>query len=269
MPLFHGSYLTGFLGLDNPYIRENENFIFFLELIGAHLGSALVNTLVEQHLKQKNKELEHKNMFFDTLCQEYTSVYYVDLDAGVGEVIKVDSGANAAKFIKAPNKTMIAYMPMLKAYAESYVIEEDRDYFLARLETHALKEELLKEEWVLFRYRSLPNSKTHKNFEVHAIRANGTEQNSFGIMVAFRYVDDIIKQEQKIHRLTGKVGLASEKMKEICDNFVCQEHYDMVLKFFDLSTLADRLKNVDTTALEYKAKDGNWHSYHCYDSKCF
>lgn len=67
MPLFHGSYLTGFLGLDNPYIRENENFIFFLELIGAHLGSALVNTLVEQHLKQKNKELEHKNMFLDTL----------------------------------------------------------------------------------------------------------------------------------------------------------------------------------------------------------
>ena len=67
MPLFHGSYLTGFLGLDNPYLRENENFIFFLELIGAHLGSALVNTLVEQHLKQKNKELEHKNMFLDTL----------------------------------------------------------------------------------------------------------------------------------------------------------------------------------------------------------
>ena len=38
-------------------------------------------------------------MFLDTLCQEYTSVYYVDLDAGVGEIIKIDSGANAAKFI--------------------------------------------------------------------------------------------------------------------------------------------------------------------------
>ena len=33
LPLFHGSYLTGFLGLDNPYIQENENFIFFLDLI--------------------------------------------------------------------------------------------------------------------------------------------------------------------------------------------------------------------------------------------
>ena len=63
-----------------------------------------------------------------------------------------------------------------------------------------------------------------------------------------------ISAEQEVHRLTGKVGLASEKMKEICDNLVCQEHYDMVLKFFDLSTLADRLKNDDTTAIEYKAK---------------
>ena len=84
------------------------------------------------------------------------------------------------------------------------MIEEDRDYFLARLETHALKEELLEEERVSFRYRSLPNSKTHKNFEVHAIRANGTDQNSFGIMVAFRYVDDIIKQEQKIQKALEK-----------------------------------------------------------------
>lgn len=55
LPLFHGSYLTGFLGLDNPYIQKNENFIFFLELIGAHLGSALVNTLVEQHLELKTQ----------------------------------------------------------------------------------------------------------------------------------------------------------------------------------------------------------------------
>lgn len=306
LPLFHGSYLIGFLRLDNPDIQENKNFLLFLELIGAHLGSASVNTIVEQHLKQKTKELEHKNMFLDTLCQEYTSVYYVDLDTGVGEVIKVDSGANAAKYIKALNKTTIEYMSMLKAYANSYVIEEDRDYFLARLETRALKEELLKETRVSFRYRSLPNSKTHKNFEVHAVRASRTDQNGFGVMVAIRYVDDIIKQEQKIqkdlektleesrisnsivsaigkiyfslyridlendqyeeisaeqeiHRLTGKVGFASEKMKEICDNFVCQEHYDMVLKFFNLSTLADRLKNDDTTAIEYKAKDGNWH----------
>ena len=30
----------------------------------------------------------------------------------------------------------LSWMPMLKAYAESYVIEEDRDYFLARLESH-------------------------------------------------------------------------------------------------------------------------------------
>lgn len=68
-----------------------------------------------------------------------------------------------------------------------------------------------------------------------------------------------VSSDNEIHRLTGKRGIASKKMKELCDKFVADEYHDNVMRFFDLSTIAERLKTDDTTAVEYLAKDGKWH----------
>ena len=48
-------------------------------------------------------------------------------------------------------------------------------------------------------------------------------------------------------------------MIELCQNFVTQEYQPQLLKFFDLSTLPIRLRQEETLAIEYLAKDGNWH----------
>ena len=68
-----------------------------------------------------------------------------------------------------------------------------------------------------------------------------------------------VSSENEIHRLTGNSGEASSKMVEICENFVATEYRDRVRKFFDLTTLADRLSEEETLAMEYLATDGNWH----------
>lgn len=68
-----------------------------------------------------------------------------------------------------------------------------------------------------------------------------------------------ITSDNEVHSRTGHIGKASTKMIEICDSFVADEYHDRVLNFFDLSTLSRRLKNEETVAVEYLAKDGNWH----------
>ena len=68
-----------------------------------------------------------------------------------------------------------------------------------------------------------------------------------------------ISSGNELHRLTGHTGKASTKMIELCQNFVTQEYQPQVLKFFDLSTLPIRLRQEETLAIEYLAKDGNWH----------
>ena len=69
-----------------------------------------------------------------------------------------------------------------------------------------------------------------------------------------------ISSDSKIHHLTGKSGIASTEMIELCRSFVVPEYQERILQFFDVHTLADRLEDEDTIAEEYLAQDGNWHT---------
>ncbi len=68
-----------------------------------------------------------------------------------------------------------------------------------------------------------------------------------------------VSSDSEVHSLTGTYGKASARMKEICDRFVTPEYSERVMEFFDLSTLKERMKEEETIAIEYLAKDGNWH----------
>lgn len=68
-----------------------------------------------------------------------------------------------------------------------------------------------------------------------------------------------VSSDDSIHHLTGHEGKAQEKMNELCRSIVAEEYQDVVMRFFDLSTLADRLKKTETVEMSYHAQDGNWH----------
>lgn len=68
-----------------------------------------------------------------------------------------------------------------------------------------------------------------------------------------------IAGEQRMHRLTGHSGRASVHMSEMSKQSIVPEYLPYVEPFFDLSTLAERLRHDDSVMLEYPVKDGNWH----------
>lgn len=68
-----------------------------------------------------------------------------------------------------------------------------------------------------------------------------------------------VSSDNEVHRLTGRRGRASTRMVELCDNFVADEYREKVEEFLNISTLAERLKEDETIAVEYLALDGNWH----------
>ena len=68
-----------------------------------------------------------------------------------------------------------------------------------------------------------------------------------------------ISSDQSIHRLTGHEGKAQQKLYELCNSIVAKEYRKVVRRFFNLSTVAERLADTDTVEIEYLASDGNWH----------
>lgn len=65
--------------------------------------------------------------------------------------------------------------------------------------------------------------------------------------------------ERQMHRLTGHSGRASVHMSEMSKQSIVPEYLPYVEPFFDLSTLAERLRREDSVMLEYPVRDSNWH----------
>ena len=63
-----------------------------------------------------------------------------------------------------------------------------------------------------------------------------------------------------LRELAGDEGKASEKMQQFCHKYIAEEYQTPILRFFDVSTLADRLQKVDTVATDFQAVDNNWHT---------
>lgn len=76
-----------------------------------------------------------------------------------------------------------------------------------------------------------------------------------------------ISSDRSVHRLTGHEGKAQKKMYELCDSIVSEKYREAVRHFFNLSTVAERLKNTDTVEMEYLSTDGNWHQARFIDKK--
>lgn len=70
-----------------------------------------------------------------------------------------------------------------------------------------------------------------------------------------------IASDGKTHHFIEKKGPAQEKLNSICQNIVTLEYRSMVKSFFDLSTLAERLKQDEFLMTEYQVLDGNWQSF--------
>ena len=62
-----------------------------------------------------------------------------------------------------------------------------------------------------------------------------------------------------MHRLTGSHGCASEAFRTARKSVISREDQQSMREFFDVTTLADRLKQEETIAREYLAADGQWH----------
>lgn len=288
LPFFHHNEWIGFVGLDNPDILKSNEFISMLEIVRVHLSSTYSLFRTEQLLIENQNDLLQEKTFLKVLTRDYSSVYYLELDTCVLECLKRSDDSNS-KYGEFND-----YESYLQYFILHDVKYSSREFLWKRLDIRHIRQELQEKERISYRFEVMPNKSKYHYFEVTFLRMN---ENS--AILAYQHIDDLVTEEQrrqdelqvnldiisaigkiyysifrinlktdfyeevsnnvKMHMLTGNSGKASSKLVEICHEFVTEEYQDAILHFFDLKTLPQRLKNEDTIAMEYLAKDGNWH----------
>lgn len=81
----------------------------------------------------------------------------------------------------------------------------------------------------------------------------------YSIDLVHNFYEEISNSGHFVHRPTGYSGNAQAKLNQLCMTLVEADYRNAVRHFFDLSTVAERMKTVDTIEIEYCALDGNWH----------
>lgn len=267
------------------------------------MDTASLSPLSDDTLQQL-EHLRREKRLTDKLTADYVTIYYRDLNTDRFEVLKMTAGTFPRELLE--TGTYPATFDEYAAdYAGRYIAPADRAEFYHWFSRENMRQMLADKERAVYRYSALPVRPGLHYFDVQAIKMSDTP-NEFGVLIAFRFIDDAIAVERKrqeelqkaldaanlrneiiaalgklyvsIFRidlaadwydelvsddetfyLTGKQGKASEKLEELCQCLVAPEYRPEVLRFFDLTTLPDRLQNEETVGCESRSTDGNWH----------
>ncbi len=67
-----------------------------------------------------------------------------------------------------------------------------------------------------------------------------------------------VSAAQETHRLTGRKGYVADIIDGLYNKIVSEEYLPLMREFWDIETLAERLRDTDSLVVEYKTRSGSW-----------
>ena len=149
-------------------------------------------------------------------------------------------------------------------------------------EAYAVKGQINEEKYDIFLgYRNI-DSILYKEKDIQRQLQNALHEARLSneiiaaIAKAYQYISRIDIQADRFEEIVNrnqkqlnfiKSGILSENNKLVCRQYVAEEYQEAFFKFTDISTLAERMEEEETIALEYRMKDGNWHKLRFIEKK--
>ncbi len=194
VPIFMNHNLSGFIGLNNPGVGKSDISMRLLLSIAGHLGSLRYNLKNQAQLQAEYDELKREKSLLDSLCIDFTFVYYIDLLADTMQLVV--EGKNFSKGVIYGNKADKAdsFSYRIRYYYDKYVVKESAQDFVEFLSSSNPIKCLEKEEHIAYRFRAKPNLTKKEYFEIQIAKLDA-DAYSYHIALGFRYIDDIIEKE--------------------------------------------------------------------------
>ncbi len=156
----------------------------------------------QKKLKDALSSVEREKYYLNLLSFDYTNIYYIDLKSGQFELIKRKEGANGTKLLE-KDQVSGDFTKLTKAYVERFVPANEKEFLSHKLSIESMRLDLLIDRQNLFHYTAFPNEFGQRHFEGRIIRVDGND-GSYGALLAFRYIDEIIEKEKAIQNKIQK-----------------------------------------------------------------
>lgn len=223
IPIFSNKKFSGYIGFDNPEQTKTALSVRLLTAVGGHIGGLKENLHMMAQLEEKQnslknslKELKKEKAILDALSIDYTSTYYCDLEEDRITVLKQGKYTNSIIAEETLTEGLQSYSFRIKYYYDTFVIKESAPDFLEKLSADHLIQYLQENERFAYRFQAVPNRAGQQYFEVQVVRLTGQE--GFKTVMGYRYVDDIVEEQEK-QRVQLETALAEATLNsEIIDS---------------------------------------------------
>ena len=275
--------LIGFVGVDNPDMKKSRLIRRLLSLLGHHIGVAIDDYQKErirlEMASVKSRQKYRKDME-EILGGASIGIWSFVHEEGQEPVMNADANMREILGMTEDASGEECYRVWIDNIAPEYT-EKVNNYVKEVLEkgysevTYPWYHPTRGKIWI--RSGGVPQ----KDYEGTGICMRGFHQDitknieqemrfrnltaaTSKIYYAIYNIDlkkDYMEQisgPNKMYGVANDKGIASEKLKDFCRRLIREDYQEEIMKFFDLSTLPERLKEKNFVSREYPNQNGVW-----------
>ena len=275
--------LMGFVGVDNPDMKKSRLIRRLLSLLGYHIGVAVdaykkeCTKLEMASIKSRQKYRRNIEEIFRgaqigiwSIIKQEGKEPVMEADANMRELLGLTKGSTSEECYRIWRDNIPSEYTekvdncvketLEKGYADVIYPWNHptrgkiwircggvwpKDYEGIGVCIRGYHQDITKNIEREMRFRSLKAATSEIYYAIYNINLNTD------------YMEQI-SEPNKMYKIANDRGIASEKLMEFCTFQIHEDYQEEMRKFFDLSTLRERLKEKNFVSREYPNKQGIW-----------
>lgn len=158
----------------------------------------------------ENQALKSEKEILDALCADYTSVYICDLSKDSVVPVYPADILDEIFGTERMGEGIHSFSYRAKFAYDHLIVRESATDFLEKINAKFLMKYLQEHRRFVYRVRLKSNPYGRENYEIQVVRLN--EGEGVKVILGFRYIDDVIREEER-HRIALENALANSNRK--------------------------------------------------------
>jgi len=196
--------------------------ILAIAVIGFVLLIARRRQRAAEEAVQKREKYQLK--ILAALSQDYSVIYYVDLDRDQSKAVQQKRGLRNTPDTDAP--AVHQYSEAMRSFLNAYVQPDTREPLLELCDPQAVIRRFQEEKGFIVRYRILPNHWDQEFFEMHFEDVSESEQ-EHTMVLGIRCVDEAVHEEQTQKQLLQDALGAANRASAAKSDFMSKMSHDI------------------------------------------
>lgn len=199
----------------------------------------------------------NEKVVLEKLLPEYVSLYYIELNTGKYEILRLDGNTNAKQLVTDESNQFVSFDEYTKRYADSFILEEEKKEFLDWHSCKNMKKRLIKSDKITYHYHSVSKEGKDSYYEAYAVKGK-IDRETFHIFLGYRNIDNILYKEKAIQEqlknALDEARLNNEIISSIAKTYQYISRIDIQADWFEEISNKENLQFINEGILSVNNK---------------